>query len=107
MRKPRARNLPLSILFFSSLCLAFFALPAWAGSVPRVTQIAELTASDGATDHSFGMSVAIGGNIIAAGAPGNFLGAGAAYVFVRPSLRMDEREPDRRARIDLCGIEPG
>jgi len=85
MRKPRARNLPLSILFFSSLCLAFFALPAWAGSVPRVTQIAELTASDGATDHSFGMSVAIGGNIIAAGAPGNFLGAGAAYVFVRPS----------------------
>ena len=50
------------------------------------TQVAKLTASDGAADDSFGSSVSISGNTLvvgAQGAPGNGE-QGAAYVFTEP-----------------------
>lgn len=51
----------------------------------KMTQTAELTASDGATLDYFGNSVAISGNVIVVGAPYHRnQGEGAAYVFVRP-----------------------
>jgi hypothetical protein len=46
------------------------------------SQQAELTASDGAADDSFGYSVAISGSTAVIGADGNNSGTGAAYVFV-------------------------
>jgi hypothetical protein len=64
-----------------------FVRPAsgWANA----TQTAELTATDGAANDSFGASVAISGNTIVAGAQNHTVGAhtnqGAAYVFVRPA----------------------
>jgi FG-GAP repeat protein len=52
------------------------------------TQLAKLTASDGAED-SFGVIVAISGNTVVVGAPlakiGTNLQQGAAYVFVKPA----------------------
>jgi hypothetical protein len=46
------------------------------------SQQAELTASDGAANDSFGWSVALAGSTAVVGAPGN-QGTGAAYVFTR------------------------
>ena len=49
------------------------------------TEQAKLTASDGAPDHNFGRSVALSGETIVVGAPGNAdkgTNTGAAYVFV-------------------------
>jgi hypothetical protein len=52
------------------------------------TQTAKLTASDGASDNLLGLSVAISGDTVAAGADLATVGAnasqGAAYVFVKP-----------------------
>jgi hypothetical protein len=52
-------------------------------------QQTELTASDGAADDEFGLSVAVSGDTAVVGAPGHQVGAnpgqGAAYVFVRPA----------------------
>ena len=45
---------------------------------------AKLTASNGAFDEGFGVSVSLSGNTLVAGAP-QASGKGAAYVFVRPS----------------------
>jgi len=57
----------------------------WAGTR---TENARLTASHGATDDSFGFSVAVSGNTIVAGAQfrnvGKHSDQGEAYVFVRP-----------------------
>jgi hypothetical protein len=58
--------------------------PTWASA----TQVAKLTASDGASSDNFGDSVAIAGNTVVVGAhdatvAGNF-DHGAVYVFVRP-----------------------
>src|SRR5262245_39575945 len=47
------------------------------------TQSAKLTASDGAGLDHLGQSVAIDGDTIVAGAPGNDVGAGAIYTFTR------------------------
>jgi uncharacterized protein (DUF2345 family) len=57
----------------------------WTGA----TQTAKLTASDGASGNQLGISVAISGDTVAAGAPGATIIApiwaqGAAYVFVKP-----------------------
>jgi hypothetical protein len=53
-----------------------------------MTQVAELTSSDGAANDAFGSSVAISGNTVVIGAPGANVGGypyqGAAYVFVEP-----------------------
>ena len=56
-----------------------------------MTQTAELTASDGAAEDLFGVSVSISGNTVAVGAPrtpfnlGTYTpGAGVAYVFTEP-----------------------
>ena len=51
-----------------------------AGGWSNVTEVAKLTASDGAASHRLGASVAIDGDTIAAGAPGHNSG----YVFVKP-----------------------
>ena len=54
----------------------------WAGAL---TESAKLTASDGAIPDELGISVAIGGDTVFAGAPGGLFGKeGAAYVFVKP-----------------------
>ena len=47
------------------------------------TQVARLTASDGAVDDRLGFSVAIDGDTIVAGAPGPAAGPGSVYVFSR------------------------
>jgi hypothetical protein len=55
----------------------------------NATQSAELTASDGAANDTFGRSVAISGSTIVVGAPIHMIGAnieqGAAYVFTMPA----------------------
>lgn len=51
----------------------------------NMTQIAKLTASDGAGNNALGYSVAISGNTIVAGAPNANGYLGAAYVFVKPA----------------------
>lgn len=60
------------------------------GGWTSATQRAELTASDGAVSDFLGVSVAVSGSMVVAGAPnathsGNNAGTGAGYVFVRPS----------------------
>ena len=68
----------------------------WAG---RRTENARLTASHGATDDSFGFSVAVSGNTIVAGAQfrnvGKHSDQGEAYVFVRPRSGWAGRTPPR------------
>jgi len=60
-----------------------FTKPAsgWANA----TQTAELTASDGAANDNLGLSVAVSGSTIVAGAPGRQVGQGAVYVFSEPA----------------------
>jgi hypothetical protein len=48
---------------------------------PTLHETAELTASDGAASDEFGISVAVSGSTIVAGAAGNNGGEGAVYVF--------------------------
>ena len=52
------------------------------------TQLGELSASDGTTSDSFGISGAVDGDIVVVGATGAQVGSnanqGAAYVFVKP-----------------------
>ena len=59
------------------------------GGWKKMTETAQLTASDGASGDQFGASVAIDGKTIVVGAPqatvGTSLYQGAAYVFVQPS----------------------
>jgi hypothetical protein len=56
---------------------------ALARDLPGI-QNSTLTASDGANDDHFGLSVAIDGNTVVVGAVYARLGYGAAYVFVKP-----------------------
>jgi len=57
-----------------------------AGGWANMTQTAKLTASDGQTDSLLGRGVAISGNTVVAGAPGQFTNQfGEAYVFVKPA----------------------
>ena len=51
----------------------------------NMTETAKLTASDGANGDAFGYQVSISGNTAAIGALFAHSGAGAAYVFVRPT----------------------
>ena len=64
-----------------------FVRPA-AGWHGPVASTGELTASDGAAHDTFGISVAVSGDTVVAGAPAHKVGAnayqGAVYVFVRP-----------------------
>jgi|SRR5579863_5615009 len=53
--------------------------------VDPIVQQAELTASDPSDLATLGISVAISGNTVVAGAPGFGGGFGSAYVFVKPS----------------------
>ena len=61
----------------------------WADWDPMAdTETAKLTASDGADDDWFGISVALDGNTAVIGAPGDDdkgIDSGSAYVFVKPS----------------------
>ena len=50
----------------------------------NATETAKLTASDGAANDSFGLSVAISGDTVVVGAPADDSNRGSAYVFVKP-----------------------
>jgi hypothetical protein len=58
-------------------------------TIDPLIQLAELTASDGATSDELGYSVAVSGSTVAVGAPldsvNGFFGVGAVYVFVKPA----------------------
>ena len=47
-------------------------------------QVAKLTASDGAENDNFGISVAVSGDTVVVGASGDATNIGSAYVFVKP-----------------------
>jgi hypothetical protein len=73
-------------LVFALLCLvALFCGAFWqahaALSTRSVTQLAELTASDGAAGDVFGFAVAVSGDTMVVGALGSDGARGAAYVF--------------------------
>lgn len=53
----------------------------WSG---MLTETAKLTASDGAAEDRFGLSLAVISDTVVAGAPGDNSGLGSAYVFVKP-----------------------
>ena len=64
------------------------------------TETAKLTASDGADDDWFGVSVALDGNTAAIGASGdddNDIDSGSAYVFVKLSGSLGQRESNQQA----------
>ncbi len=73
-----------------------FVMPAsgWRGSV---SQIAELTVSDGAKNELLGRSLAIFGNTVVAGASAREIGAsseqGEVYVFVKPASGWENVTP--------------
>ena len=78
-----------------------FVMPA--GGWPTVVgnQTAELTASDGIPGDQLGVSVAISGNTIVAGAPAH---AGAAYVFVMQASGWSAREDQTAELIANDGV---
>ena len=51
---------------------------------PKYTETAKLTASDGAEDDQFGISVAVDGDTVLVGADGDDSNRGSAYVFTKP-----------------------
>ena len=59
------------------------------------TQVAELTASDGAAGDLFGKAVAVSGDIVVVGAPGDDnergTNAGSAYIYLRGSMGWSEQ----------------
>ena len=59
-----------------------FAKPG--GGWANITQTAKLTASDGAANDSLGVTVALSGDTVVAGAPLDESNRGSAYVFVKP-----------------------
>ncbi len=76
---------------FSQGALYVFSEPAggWSTASFPMTQTAELTASDGATNDELGASVAIDGSTIVGGSPNHEVGSntyqGSAYVFTEPA----------------------
>jgi len=64
---------------------AYVFIEPTGGWANATTPTAELTASDGAAGDGLGVSVAISGDTIVAGAPGQTESEGAAYVFVEPT----------------------
>ncbi len=56
------------------------------------SQQQKLTASDAATDDCFGYSLAVSGDTVVAGAPGESSYTGAAYVFTRSGSTWSQRE---------------
>ncbi len=93
-------NKPLKVLFSTGLGILLVGLvvgivvtqPVMAGPSPKmdqarllqVEQTARLIASDGVAGDTFGWSVAVDGDTIAVGAPGDEAGRGSVYVFVKP-----------------------
>jgi uncharacterized protein (DUF2345 family) len=55
------------------------------------SQQAKLTASDGASDDAFGVSLALSGSTAIVGAPGNNSTTGAAYVFARSGTTWSQQ----------------
>jgi hypothetical protein len=76
-----------------------------------MTQTAELTASDAASDNYFGSSVTVVGNTVVVGAPSDY--AGAAYIFVEPpsgwidTTETAELTPGALAPLLLLGTSVG
>jgi hypothetical protein len=64
-------------------------LPDYSSAINPLSQLAELTASDGTRKNQLGLSIAISGNTVVVGAPGandgHNQGAGAIYVFTKPT----------------------
>lgn len=75
----RMRRIALSAVVFVSIGLLAMSA-VWAANF---AQLAKLTANDAANDDSFGARVAVSGDTVVVGAPGNDLERGSAYVFVR------------------------
>jgi hypothetical protein len=71
----------------------------WATS----TETAKLTASDGAAEHGFGISVAISGDTALVGADGADNNEGAAYLFVKPATGWATTTETAK----LTSFEPG
>ena len=75
----------------------------------EASQIAKLTASDGARNDNFGISVSVDGDTIVVGASRVDTGTGSAYVFVRPSkgwanaTETAKLTASDRAEADLFG----
>ncbi|HEV2176323.1 MAG TPA: hypothetical protein VGW33_03855 [Terriglobia bacterium] len=68
------------------LCLGLFGVAAFGqDAAGGITQLAELTASDGAPFNLLGFSIAISGDTVVVGAPATGTG-GAVYVFVKPAI---------------------
>jgi hypothetical protein len=69
------------------LCFLAFLASTLGYCHAQISQLAELTASDGVANDNFGWSVAISGDTAVVGAPGDFYSGppGAAYVFVNSS----------------------
>jgi hypothetical protein len=78
------------------------AVYAFGRSGTTWSQQAEQTASDGASNDSFGLSVAISGSTAVVGAPFHNSGAGAGYVFALPSQKA-ELTPSDGATGDQFG----
>ncbi len=83
------------------------------GGWTNATQVAELTASDGAAADQLGSSVAVSGSTIAAGVPQHSVGGndfqGAVYVYTKPGLGWtDATETDELTASDgVTGDELG
>ena len=71
---------------------------------PKYTETAKLTASDGAEDDQFGISVAVGGDTVLVGADGDDSNRGSAYVFTKPPTSWtDAAGTDKRTIYDRRG----
>ena len=68
---------------------------AWADA----TETAKLTASDGAADDEFGISVTIDGDTIVVGASGDDSSTGSAYVFTKPATGWANSAGDQVAKL--------
>ncbi|MFZ0319946.1 MAG: hypothetical protein WAL56_12555 [Candidatus Sulfotelmatobacter sp.] len=77
------------------------------GGWVNMTQTAKLTASDGAYNNLLGVSVAISGATVVAGAPDETLGSnplqGAAYVFVEPSAGWQDATETAKLTLSSGG----
>ena len=71
------------------------------GDWSEASQVAKLTASDGASGDRFGRSVSVDGDTIVVGAywdDGNVANSGSAYVFVRPSTGWEDATQTAKLR---------
>ena len=68
------------------------------------SQVATLTASDGAANDEFGISVAIDGNTIVVGAIGQDDDSGSAFVFIKPATDDGWKDWDDPNKVDKAAL---